>query len=204
MIYDISMTIHPKMAVYKNRPEKFPQITQVNFFEKEGHYETELKMNLHTGTHIDYPLHMLKDSFDSAIENLKALIGPAKVFDLTYVLDSIDLKDIENLNIQENDFILFKTKNSFTEEFKDNFIYLNESGANYLAKKKIRGVGIDTLGIERAQAGNPTHKILLGNKIIILEGLRLKEINEDEYMLYCLPIKIAKVEASPVRAILIK
>ena len=61
MIYDITMTIHPQMMVYKNKEEKKVKIKQVNFFEKEGHYESEINFNLHTGTHIDYPLHMIKD-----------------------------------------------------------------------------------------------------------------------------------------------
>jgi arylformamidase len=198
------MTINEEMMVYKNREEKKPKIKQVNFFEKQGNYESLLTMNLHTGTHIDYPLHMLKDGLTSASENLKALIGKAKVFDLLEVNDHISETDLKTLNIEENDFVLFKTKNSLKETFDFNFIYLDESGAEYLKDKKIRGVGIDGLGIERAQENNPTHKILLSNNIIILEGLRLKEIIEDEYEMYCLPLKIDKVEASPVRAILIK
>jgi len=204
MIYDISVTVHPEMTVYKNREEKKPIIKQVNFFAKEGNYESLLTMNLHSGTHIDYPLHMLENGNNSDTENLEVLIGEAKVFDLSHLQEKIEDFDIKNLDIKENDFLLFKTKNSFTEEFDYNFVYLAESAAKYLSALKIRGVGIDSLGIERAQTDYPTHKILLGNNIIILEGLRLKDILEDKYQLYCLPLKIAKVEASPVRAILIK
>lgn len=204
MIYDISMTINEEMMVYKNRIEKKPIIKQVNFFEKQGNYESVLSMNLHTGTHIDYPLHMLKDGLTSKTENLEALVGQVKVFDLLEVNDHIGINDLKDKKIEENDFVLFKTKNSLKDTFDFNFIFLDESGAKYLSDKKIRGVGIDALGIERAQANNPTHKILLSNNIIILEGLRLKEIKEDEYEMYCLPLKIDNVEASPVRAILIK
>jgi len=204
MIYDISMAITPDMMVYKNRKEKKPLIKQVNFFEKEGNYETEITFNLHTGTHIDYPLHMIENGLTSNTENLNVLMGKAKVFDLTHAVDKIDIADIKDFNIVENDFVIFKTKNSLSEEFDFNFIYLNEKAANYLADKKIRGVGIDGLGIERSQEGNPTHKILLSNNIIILEGLRLKSVEENEYELYCLPLKIKNVEASPVRAILFK
>jgi arylformamidase len=204
MIYDISMIIHPKMMVYKNKEEKYPKIKQVNFFEKEGNYESELTMNLHTGTHIDFPLHMIKDGSNSNTENLDTLIGKAKVFDVTHLKEKITSEDIKDFQIETNDFIIFKTKNSLSEKFDYDFIYLEESGASYLANKKVRGVGIDALGIERAQANHPTHKILLSSNIIILEGLRLKEVPEDTYELFCLPLKIANVEALPVRAILIK
>ena len=204
MIYDISMTINQEMMVYKNKEEKKPVIKQVNFFDKDGNYESVLSMNLHTGTHIDYPLHMIEKGNTSNTEDLSVLTGKAKVFDLTHLKEKISLTDIEYLDIKKNDFVLFKTKNSLTEEFDYNFIYLDESGAKYLKEKEIRGVGIDALGIERAQENHPTHKLLLSSNIIILEGLRLKDIKEDEYQLFCLPLKIAKVEASPVRAILIK
>jgi len=204
MIYDISMTIHPKMTVYKEKQEKLPIINQVNSFEKDGNYESSITMNLHTGTHIDFPLHMIETGNNSNTENLNILTGKAKVFDLTHLNEKITYEDIKNLQINENDFVIFKTKNSFVEEFEYDFIYLAIDAANYLADKKIRGVGIDALGIERAQKNHPTHKILLSDNIIILEGLRLKDIKEDLYELFCLPLKIANVEALPVRAILIK
>jgi arylformamidase len=204
MIYDISMTIHKEMMVYKNKEEKYPKIKQVNFFEKEGNYESELTMNLHTGTHIDFPLHMIKDGSNSNTENLDTLMGKAKVFDVTHLKEKITYEDILNFQIEANDFLIFKTKNSLSEKFDYDFVYLEESAASFLANKKIRGVGIDALGIERAQASHPTHKILLSNNIIILEGLRLKEVPEDTYEMFCLPLKIANVEALPVRAILIK
>jgi arylformamidase len=160
-------------------------------------------MNLHTGTHIEFPLHMLEKGNNSNTENLNLLIGEAKVFDLTNIQEKISLDDIKTLNINENDFIIFKTRNSFTETFDYNFVYLTEDAAKYLAQQKIRGVGIDALGIERAQTGHPAHKIMLSNNIIILEGLRLKDVPEGVYELFCLPLKIANVEALPVRAILI-
>ena len=68
--------------------------------------------------------------------------------------------------------------------------------------KEIKGVGIDALGIERNQT--PTHKLLLGAGIIIIEGLRLKDVPEGEYFLIALPLKIKDVEAAPTRAILVE
>ncbi len=204
MIYDISMDISENMMVYKNKLDKYPTIKQVNTFERDGNYESELTMNLHTGTHIDYPLHMIENGENSNTENLSILTGRAKVFDLTHVSNSIGLSDILGFEILENDFVIFKTRNSLTDVFDYEFIYLDESAAIYLKEKRVRAVGIDALGIERNQLGYPTHKALLGFGIIILEGLRLKAIEAGEYDIYCLPLKIKGVEAVPVRAILVK
>ena len=202
MIYDISMTIHPNMAVYKNYEEKKPKFKQSKFFDKDGVYETDLTFNLHTGTHIDFPLHTLKAGETSKNHSLEPLIGSAKVFDLTHIKESISSSNLSDFPINKDDFILFKTKNSFSEEFDFEFIYLDESGAKYLADKKIRGVGIDALGIERNQPNHPTHDTLLSKNIIILEGIRLKDVPEGSYEMFCLPLKITDVEALPVRAIL--
>ncbi len=203
-IYDVSMIIHDHMQVYKNKEEKKPVFKVHSDFETGSSYETELKINLHTGTHMDFPLHMLKDGKTSDSLNLEDLITPVKVFDLSNVIESIDQKDLENLDICENDFVLFKTKNSFEEQFNFNFIYVNESASLYLKSKKIKGVGVDGLGIERSQNGHPTHKHLLSSDIIIIEGLRLKEIKEGSYQMIALPLKIKNVEALPMRIILIE
>lgn len=204
IIHDISMTITKEMAVYKNRDHKRPVFYQAASFEKEGVYETQLLMNLHTGTHIDFPLHAIKHGNNSTNHRLETLIGRAKVLDLTHLIDCVSAADLQNSNIAEEDFILIKTKNSFSENFDFNFIYLDQSAAAYLVSKKIRGIGIDALGIERNQPNHPTHDLLLSNNIMILEGLRLSQISAKTYDLIALPLKIDNVEALPVRAILLE
>ena len=202
MIYDISMLIHEDMQTYKHNKNNKPKIYTNSNHEENHVHDSSVLLNLHTGTHIDYPLHMIKDGLTSDSENLEPLIGNCKVYDLSHLEDHIGLDDIKYLNIKENDFVIFKTKNSFSESFLDEFIYVDEAASEFLVSKKIRGVGIDGLGIERAQKNHPTHKNLLGNNIIILEGLRLKDIEKGEYNLIALPLKIKGVEASHVRAIL--
>lgn len=204
IIHDISMSINPEMAVYKNRDNKRPELMNAASFEKEGVYETKLTMNLHTGTHIDFPLHTIQNGLNSNQYELETFLGKAKVFDLLHVNDHISESDLTSLDINEDDFVLFKTKNSETELFDFEFIYVDLSAARYLTDKKIRGVGIDSLGIERNQANHPSHDTFLKQNIVILEGLRLKDIKEKTYDFICMPLKIDAVEALPVRAILIE
>ncbi len=201
-IYDISMTIEEGMQVYKNREEKRPRIIVERDFKSGSTYESRLEFNLHTGSHIDAPLHMLENGETIASYALERLITPCKVFDFRG-FKKISDEELKTKEIKENDFILFKTDNSFKEEFDFEFTYLTESGAFYLKEKKISGVGIDALGIERDQANHGTHKTLLGEGIIILEGLNLNKVLEGNYLLIALPLKIANVEAAPVRAVLL-
>ncbi len=204
MIYDISVAIHKDMIVYKNRDKKKPRFKQSATFEANGVYETDICMNLHTGTHIDFPLHTIKDGKTSNKQDLSTLIGPATVYDMMHLDEKITADDLKDLDIKKGDFILFKTKNSLDKTFNFEFIYVDHTAAKYLAERKVRGVGIDALGIERAQPDHPTHDTLLNQDIIILEGINLSMVKADSYTLYCLPLKIENVEALPVRAILQK
>jgi len=203
-IYDISVVISPNMTVYKDYPHKKPVFTNVSNFETGSAYETDIKMNVHSGTHVDFNLHMLKDGNTSSNAILSNYITDAKVFDLTHLKDKIEADDLKELNIEKNDFVLFKTRNSNVEHFDFEFVYVTESAAKYLAEKQIKGVGVDALGIERDQAGHPTHKTLMNHNIVILEGLRLKDIVPQSYILIALPLKFEGLDGSPVRAVLLE
>ncbi len=204
-IHDISMTIHKDMPVYKGRDFKRPIISiDSDFKTGASAYESRLEMNLHTGTHLDRPLHMIEGGETLDTFKLEQVVTNCKVFDLTHVDDGISKDDLLDLDIKKDDFVILKTKNSFEDILETDFIFVDKTGAAYLTDKEIKGVGIDSLGIERSQPKHETHKTLLGADIVILEGLDLKEIEEGEYFLVAVPIKIAGVEGSPVRAILIE
>jgi len=198
------MEISEDVQVYKNKEEKKAKLIQQYDFKNSSVYETQLIMNLHTGTHIDAPLHAIEDGETTENYSLEQFFGSCLVLDFMNVDEKITAKDLEKYTIKKDTFVILKTKNSLDEAFNYDFIYLDESGAKYLAEAKIKGVGIDSLGIERNQSGHPTHKILLNNNIPILEGLRLKDIKEGYYEIAAFPIKIKDVEASPVRAVLIE
>jgi arylformamidase len=189
------------MTVYKNKPEKQPKITTIT----NGYVtESRIDMDVHTGTHIDAPLHMVTKGETFETISIEKLVGNCKVFDLTDVQDRISKTDLEKFPIQKNDFVLFKTRNSFEDEFNFEFIFLSEDGAKYLAEIGVRGIGIDALGVERSQEGHPTHKTLFENGIIIIEGLRLKEVPEGEFFMVAAPLKIQGTDAAPARVLLFK
>ncbi|WP_461201838.1 cyclase family protein [Anoxybacillus sp. TBDG-1] len=198
-MYDVTAPIFEGMPVYKNKPEKQPKLMT---FTNDYVTESRIDMDVHTGTHIDAPLHMVKDGETFETIPLEKLVGYCKVLDVTHVNDRITKEDLIHFGIQENDFILFKTKNSFDDAFNFEFIYVAEDAATYLAEKRIRGVGIDALGVERNQAGHPTHKTLFGHSIIVIEGLRLKDVPSGEYWMVAAPLKLVGTDAAPARVLL--
>lgn len=203
-IFDISMMISSDMPVYKGKEAKRPRHVVVSDFTTGSAHESQLDMNLHTGTHLDMPLHMIEGGKTVETLDLTKVITPCKVFDLTSVEDKISLSDIQDKDIKENDFVLFKTKNSFYNILETDFIYVDREASKFLVEKKIKGVGIDSLGIERNQSDHLTHIQLLGAGIVILEGLHLKEIEEGDYMLLAAPLNILGAEGSPMRAVLLR
>ncbi|MBB3114714.1 arylformamidase [Paenibacillus phyllosphaerae] len=203
-IYDISMTIQPNMPVFNRNEAGQPVIRNVaNHGETDGVYESRLDLNLHTGTHVDAPLHMVKDGATIEKIGLEELVGTARVVDLTHCQAFITKEDLEQLGLQRNEWVLFKTRNSYSDEFEFDFVYLREDGTRYLVDIGVRGIGTDALGIERAQKEYPTHRTLFRNSIIIVEGLRLADVTPGTYLMVIAPLKLAGVEAAPARALLL-
>ncbi len=207
-VIDISMLIEEDMLVYKNAESKKPIYKNMGNHENSNAHETKVTMDVHCGTHIDMPLHMIAEGKTLDTFDISRLICDCKVFDLTHLKEPVITKeDLIDLNIVEGDFVLFKTMNSYRDKgegFDFDFVYLNEEGAKYLKEIKLNGVGTDGLGIERAQSNHMTHKLLLEDEVIIMEGLALKDVEPGSYQLIALPIKLKGTEGSWVRAVLIQ
>lgn len=204
-IHDISWPLHTTTTGYKNK--KVLVIEHRKTFEQDQLRETSIILDSHGGTHIDAPSHFIKDGQSIEHIDLNKVVGPCKVLDLMQVTDAITAKDLQNFTIAAGDRLLLKTKNSllaYDAPFEPNFIYVADDAARYLADKKIAAVGIDYLGIERNQPAHETHIMLMDAGIVIIEGLRLVQINPGSYMLYCLPLAIQGLEGAPARAVLIE
>jgi arylformamidase len=86
-IVDISMPVYKGMAVYPGDPKV--DIKKEKTFQKDGVAVSRIMMGLHTGTHIDAPLHYLPGG--KAVDEipLESLTGEALVCDLSSVSDCI-------------------------------------------------------------------------------------------------------------------
>lgn len=203
-IIDISMPITHDMPVYKGKEEKRPNLKVQSDFTTGTAYESRIDMNMHTGTHLDRSKHMIPNGTLIESLDLSKVVTKCKVLDLTEIEDKITADDLKTKNIEEGDFVLLKTKNSYLDILEGDFIFLDKSGAQYLKSKKVKGAGTDGLGIERSQPDHETHKTLLEIDSVIIEGLRLKDVDEGEYFLFAAPIYIVGAEAAPLRAVLLK
>jgi len=203
-IYDITAPISNDLPVYGEKRPKITKLAQID--NGDVCNVTWLSASSHTGTHADMPLHFISGGATCSDIALDYFYGPAKVMRIA-VSSHIRKADLEPLDIQAGDIILLDTGQSAHMRhgvLKQDFIALTPEAAEYLAKKKIKTIGIDYLSIDPYGSPDfPAHKILLGNGIGILEGLVLEGVSEGMYTLSALPLKIPNGDGSPVRAILV-
>ena len=69
------------------------------------------------------------------------------------------------------------------------------------SKILLLGNGSQTVGPETAPM--EVHQILLGDNVVLLEGIRLKEVKEGVYFLCAAPLNLYGADGSPCRAILL-
>lgn len=169
--------------------------------------DTTLHFSVHTGTHVDAPLHFLPEGSSVEQMPLEILIGLVMVADLSNV-DVVTPAALEQLAIPtETERLLIRTRNSRlwqsgVREFQPDFVALTADAAQWVVDREIRLIGVDYLSVQRFQDSSETHLILLQAEVVIIEGLNLAQVPAGEYELFCLPLKLAGVEGAPARAIL--
>jgi arylformamidase len=208
-IFDISVSIHPKLPVWPGDPpvvlERYRQLS-----EGDVSNDSRMACSVHSGTHVDAPAHFIEDGLSVEQLALDILVGTATLVEFPEIdIITPDLLEIQKLPPQI-ERLLLKTKNSdlWTDpnhEFNPDFVALSAESASWMVNKGIKLVGIDYLSIQRFKDAEPlTHRILLEAGVVILEGLDLRAVEPGNYQLICLPLKLTGSDGAPARAILIK
>jgi arylformamidase len=176
--------------------------------QEKGDVATVSRMTLgvHTGTHMDAPLHFIRGARSIDQIPLDATVGPARVLPI-HDTKWITRAELLPHSISPGERILFRTTNSTrcwtTDAFQEDFVFISQDAARYLAECRIRSVGVDYLSVGGFHEDGPeTHHALLAAGIWIIEGLNLSQVEPGDYELVCLPLKLIGSEGAPARAIL--
>jgi arylformamidase len=167
-------------------------------------------LGAHSGTHIDAPMHFIRDGASIDRVSVDRLIGPARIIDIPDGVQAIDAAELGRHDWKGASRILFRTRSSLhgwltQPKFHRDFAYIAPDAAQLLADAGVQLVGIDYLSAEQFGAKSPrTHQILLGKGIPIVEGLSLGAVSAGDYDLIVLPLKVGGHEAAPARAVLRK
>lgn len=206
---DVTATLDPATTpIYEgDAPMKFEFLKDL----RKGDAVTLSKYSLgaHSGTHIDAPMHFVRDGAPIDRVPLEPLMGPARVIDIPDAVQAIDAAELNRHDWKGAQRVIFRTRSSLrgwmvSPNFHRDFAYIAPDAAQLLADAGVQLVGIDYISAEQFGAPPRTHRILLGKGIPIVEGLALEGVRAGDYDFIVLPIKIAEHEAAPARAVLRK
>ncbi|KAI7724635.1 hypothetical protein M8C21_022774 [Ambrosia artemisiifolia] len=151
--------------------------------------------------HVDAPGHMIDEYFDAGFDvdtlDLLVLNGPALLVDVPRD-SNITAEVMKSLNIPKGVMrVLFRTLNTdrrlmWQKQFDTSYVGFLKDGAQWLK---------DNTDIKLVA----THRVFFkSGDIILVEGLKLDNVEAGIYNVHCLPLRLYGSEGSPIRCILIK
>ena len=202
---DISVTVRDGMPHWPDNPPVM--LERVMDLDRGDECNlSQLVMGVHSGTHMDGPVHFMHGAAGLDEMPLGATIGEARVVEIDDPHE-IRVDGLRAHRLQAGERVLFRTSNSTrcwpAERFVEDFVYISEPAALHLAETKVQTVGVDYLSVGGYRAdGAKVHRILLGADIWIIEGLDLSGVAPGRYEIIGLPIKLRHSDGAPARAIL--
>lgn len=150
---------------------------------------SRIEMGSHNSTHLDAPSHFVRNGRSVENVELHKCIGKCQVISRQGYVSVEDVVQIMDSGCRK---LLIKGE-----------IELGVDTARAIAES-----GMDLLGVEGFTVGNPAtsatiHRLLLEKEVVIVEALNLREIQDGEYFFFTAPLKLAGLDGSPCRAILI-
>ena len=208
-VVDLSHFITESMPVYPGTEP--PRIVDACTIAKNGFAEKLLSFFSHTGTHIDAPGHILAGAATLDDLDIAHFIGPGCVLDVSARNRAqIEVGDLESQaeRIAAAEFVLLHSgwaKYWGDPEYFVAYPVLTEAAARWLSGFKLKGVGVDMVSLDAVDStALAIHRTLLVKNIVLVENLaNLGALIGKEFVFFCLPLKIADADGSPIRAVAI-
>ncbi len=213
--YDLTNIIHEDMLVYPGDPK--PNFQSILNIKDNNVNVTKIILGSHTGTHVDAPAHFEVNGEGMSEVSLDKFIGETVILDMSdmiYPLSDDDrgitTSEFERYSdiVKKGDIVLLYTGSNDPSRDPENitkgFSYVESSGAEWIVNHGIKCVGIDSLSVEKYNSVTPsTHKILLSNRIGIIENLSpdLKKLVGNRFYLICTPLPLQGLDGSPARVL---
>jgi kynurenine formamidase len=199
-LIDLTHTFHDAMPVYPGDP--VPEISRLADIPGAGFTLSLVRTGMHTGTHMDSPLHMIENGKSLSEIPVEKFIGRGVLIDARGK-EKIDDSLLSGVQLQQNDIVLVLT--GFSGKYRETAYYrdypdMTESFAGALVNAGVSIVGLDSAGPDRAPF--IIHRKLLLGDVLIIENLTNLErlLGIRAFEICALPAKF-KTEAAPVRVI---
>ncbi len=205
-IYDVSISIKPGLPLWPGNPAiELERMTKLEDGAEAN--ISRMAMGVHTGTHVDAPIHFIPGATGVDSLPLDILVGPAVVIDLPGV-PQVSAGDLASANIPPGTTrLLVKTSNSAwwaanDSNFHSDYVAVTVDAAEWIVSHGVQLIGVDYLSVAPWQRSAPTHRALLQAGVVVVEGLSLAQVEPGRYSLICLPLKLVGSDGAPARAIL--
>ncbi|WP_062118060.1 arylformamidase [Collimonas pratensis] len=201
-IWDISPLLAASIPVW---PGDTPFSAQATWEIADGCpvHVSRITLSTHTGAHTDAPSHY--DTQGLAIDQvlLDAYIGPCRVIHCIGAAP-VRPEDIAHALADIPPRVLLRTyAKAPQEQWDPAFAAVAPDTIAMLAQHGVRLVGIDTPSLDPQESKTmAAHHAVKQHGMAILEGIVLDAIAAGDYELIALPLRLAGMDASPVRAIL--
>jgi len=191
------------MPVYPGDPEV--KILKCKSINDDCFNLFQVSMSNHTGTHIDFPAHVLENGKTSNDYPLSFFSGKGVVLDLSdckskQVNSSFfkQTKINKKVEIRKNDILLLKYGNQHHE--KEFYPALTREVALYLIQQGIKIIGTESMSIDGIESDElPIHKEFLSNDVLVLEGLDMQLIKPGRVNVFIFPLKLNSLDGLPCR-----
>lgn len=164
-----------------------------------------IRLSPHTGAHADAPLHYKRQGLPVGQLNLEAFIGPCRVIHCMGVRPLVRWMHVAHaMHKPLPERILLRTYTQMPQDLFDrNLAGIAPEVIEQFAQHGVRLIGTDSASIDPSNSqALPSHQAIAARDMRVLENLCLDEIDEGDYELIALPLKLMQADASPVRAIL--
>ena len=163
-----------------------------------------ITLSPHVGSHADAPLHYDPAGLAIGQVDLHTFLGPCRVIHAIGVGALITMQHLDHQLQDLPERILVKTYEKFPlEQFDTQLTAFAPETLIALADLGVKLIGIDSASIDPADSKTlASHQVIRQRNMRVLENLQLDDIQEGDYELIALPLKLMSADASPVRAIL--
>jgi arylformamidase len=181
-LFDLTHPLGPDAPVF---PGEEPVTIRLISDVRSGQPYTARRFDLgsHSGTHVDAPAHLIADAPAIDALPLQVWTGEALLLDADGFPDA-DLRGVRRLLLGGC------------------AAGIPPAWARTMVERRIALVGLDGPSADPLESSDlPSHRILLGAGIPIIENLRLDGVPRGRGILYCLPLSVQDGDGAPARVL---
>ena len=199
-LINLSQVIEDNMPVYPG--DIRTNLFQIKYLNTNKYNDHRLDISMHSGTHIDSPMHLTENKEYISEASLESFIAFGCVLDVRNQ-PVIKMKTEYEKLVKEYSIVLLYTgldKFYGTAEYYQEHPIVDIELCRFLLRKNIKMLGMDMPSPDKYPF--EIHRLLLENNIFVMENLTNlhKLIGEKSFEVIAFPLKI-KADSSMTRAV---